>query len=98
MRRHQKKEYDDTDQGNDSRKENIEENLSDEDFIVVDHDYEMPGEINEESCGSEIVSDSDTDIENQEIQSCSAKLVENIIYNIYIYIHGNKFFSFCEKE
>ena len=38
----------------------------------------MPGEINEESCSSEIVSDSDTDIDNQEIQVCSAKQVENI--------------------
>ena len=70
IRRDHNKEYDDTDQGNDSRKENMEENLSDEDFIVADHDYKMPGEINEESCGSEIVSDSG-------IQSCSAKQVEN---------------------
>ena len=55
----------------------MEENLSDEDFIV-DHDYEMPEEINKESCSSEIVSDSDTDVNNQEVQSCSAKQVEEI--------------------
>ena len=66
IRRYHKKKYDDTGHGNDSRKENMEENISDEDFIV-DHDYEMPGEINEESCSSEIVSNSDTDIGNQEI-------------------------------
>ena len=38
----------------------MEENLSNGD-LIVDHDYEMLGEINEESCSSEIVSDSDTD-------------------------------------
>lgn len=54
----------------------MEENLSNGD-LIVDHDYEMLGEINEESCSSEIVSDSDTDSDNQEIQSCSAKQVEN---------------------
>ena len=58
----------------------MEENLSDED-LIVDHDHEMPGEINKESCSSEIVSDSDTDIDNEEVQSCSAKQVEKI------YIH-----------
>ena len=72
IRRHHKKEYDNRDQGKDSGKENMEENLSHED-LIVDHDYEMPGEINEESCSSEIVSDSDTDLDNQEVQSCSAK-------------------------
>lgn len=54
----------------------MEENLSNED-LIVDHDYEMLWEINEESCSSEIVSDSDKDSDNQEIQSCSAKQVEN---------------------
>ena len=54
----------------------MEENLSNGD-LIVDHDYEMLGEINKESCSSEIVSDSDTDSDNQEIQSCSAKQVEN---------------------
>ena len=54
----------------------MEENLSNGD-LIVDHDYEMLGEINEESCSSEIVSDSDKDSDNQEIQSCSAKQVEN---------------------
>ena len=54
----------------------MKENLSNGD-LIVDHDYEMLGEINEESCSSEIVSDSDTDSDNQEIQSCSAKQVEN---------------------
>ena len=64
----------------------MEENLSNGD-LIVDHDYEMLGEINEESCSSEIVSDSDTDSDNQEIQSCSAKQVENsrnISFNDFI--------------
>ena len=77
IRRHHKKEYDDTDQGSDSGKENVKENISDEDSIV-DHDYEMLREVNEESCSSEIAGDSDTDIDNQEVQNCSAKEVENI--------------------
>ena len=97
IRRHYKKEYDDTDQGNDSGRENREENLSDEDFIV-DHDYEMPGEINEESCSSEIVSDSDTNLDNQEIQSCCAKQVENIYSLLEIFAGINFNISDAVRE
>ena len=43
IRRYHKKKHNDKDQGNDSGKEYMEENLSYEDFIV-DHDYEMPEE------------------------------------------------------
>ena len=54
----------------------------------------MPGEINEESCSSGIVSDSDLD--NQEIQSCSAKQVENI-YSLLEIFAGINFLAFVKK-
>ena len=38
----------------------------------------MLREMNEESCSSEIVGDSDTDINNQEVQNCSVKEIESI--------------------
>lgn len=66
-----------TDEGNASGKDNREEDYSDKD-CTVDHDNEMPGEINAKFSVYQKWLRSNTDTDNAEVQRCDAQQIENI--------------------